>query len=373
MTTQPPQLAWSSAYQFIFQLEAMQRQSPKAIDNIVTELEPIFIDGHAYPLTRNEKEYRNSYVCSPYTAYVHYAKDELVLLNSKVLQWSLKGVITILAGLLKLGRINQTVSVNNWLFSTNIMPDWDAKTIKHLTEKLINANPLYSLSIRSLNQETDGELIQHLKKRGWLMLPARQVYLFMPEGHPDGHWWKRNNVKNDQRLLRNTSLTLVTPQQHKTQDFVEIERIFKQLFIDKHSAYNPQFSAEYFEMLHRLKLVEFFSFRNDEGRIVASIGLFTQHGVITAPIVGYDTELPKSLGLYRLLMAQLLKITKERNLPLNLSSGAGHFKRQRGGTPVVEYTALYIRHLPILQRGIQWGFTALLNRFAADFLQKHQL
>ncbi len=353
------------------EVNAMQQHaSPGAIRNVQTELESMLIENQAVPVTRNETEYDNSYVCSPYTAYIRYARDELGLLKSPKLQRFFKGVIWLADGLLQLGKINQTISINNWMFSTNPIPNWQENTVCELTQKLAHSNPQHSLSIRSLNRETNKELMQHLTSNGWILLPARQVYLFMKD---DPTWWRRNNVKNDQRLLRNTNLKLLEPYQHRSSDFFEIERCFNQLFIEKHSTYNPQFTADYLEFLHRQQLVEFFSFQDETGRIVGSIGLFTLHGIITAPIVGYDTRLPKSLGLYRLLMAVLLKQTHERKLSLNLSSGAGHFKRQRGGRPVVEYTALYVKHLPCTQRFIQTMFAKLLNRYAPDLLQKHEL
>lgn len=369
-----PEHLWSPTHRFVIGLEAMQRAvDERAIANVQTELDCIVLENQSIPITRNEREYDNSYVCSPYTAYVRYARDELGLIKQRSLQLALRGVIGVADIALRLARINQTVSLNNWLFSTNIVPDWQNDTIDYFTAKLAHANPQHSLSIRSLNTYSNAALIERLQAKGWLMLPARQVYLFPQEGDAGGDWWRKNNVKNDQRLLKNTQLQLVLPQAHQGDDFKAIERVFQQLFIDKHSAYNPQFSAAYFEFLHSHRLVEFFSFRDISGRIVASIGLFTQNGLITAPIVGYDTGLPKSLGLYRLLMAQLLKVTHERGLPLNLSSGAGHFKRQRGGVPFVEYTALYIDHLPWQQRWLQRGFAGLLNRFAPGFLQKYEL
>ncbi|WP_373020007.1 GNAT family N-acetyltransferase [Thiomicrorhabdus sp.] len=370
ISTQSSEMVWSLTHRYVMGVNAMQQHSTKAIRNVQTELESILIESCVIPVTRNQTEYDNSYVCSPYTAYIRYARDELGLLNNRGLQWFFKGVIHVADGLLQLGKINQTVSINNWMFSTNPVPSWQESTVQEMTQKLVYANPQHSLSIRSLNWETNAELLQHLQANDWILLPARQVYLFPAD---DPSWWKRNNVKNDQRLLRKTQLTLLEPNQHRSADFIEIERCFNQLFIEKHSAYNPQFTAEYFEFLHLHRLVEFFSFRDESGRIVASIGLFTQHDIITAPIVGYDTQLPKSLGLYRLLMAVLLKQTHERKQTLNLSSGAGHFKRQRGGTPVIEYTALYVKHLPCSQRFIQTMFAKLLNRYAPGLLQKHEL
>lgn len=364
-------IKWFPAQDFVMGLSAMQgHQPPKAIRNVQTELDSLCIEDQILPLTRNRHEYNNSYVCSPYTAYIRYARDELGLIDNRTSRFGLNILITVASGLLRLGQINQTLSINNWLFSTNIVPNWQAESVRQFTQQLASKNPTHSLSIRSLNQETDAELMQTLLSKGWQLMPARQVYLFLQTGQA---WWKKNNVQNDQRLLRKTPFIQIKPSEHKSADFKSIERCFNQLFIEKHSELNPQFSAEYFEFLHNHKLVEFFSFRTAEGRIIASIGLFTQHGLMTAPILGYDTDLPQQLGLYRLLIAVLLKECHERQLPLNLSSGAGGFKRQRGGKPVIEYTALYTQHLPWLTRFILKGFSKLLNKFASDFLQKHQL
>ncbi len=346
------------------QLQQVPPAFPSWIRNLHTDYQTLEIQGHIIPITKNQTDYHNSYVCSPYTAYISYARDELGLLSNKGLRWFLKGVIQVASGLLKLGKINQTIAINNWLFSTNLIPKWHAETIQNLTQHLSQENPKHSLTIRSLNQETDHDVMQNLQQQGWLLLPARQIYLFTK----DDNWWQRNNVKNDQRLLRKTKLTLVAPKDHQTQDFIDIENCFHQLFIEKHSQYNPQFTAVFFELAHRHQQVEFFSFKDKSGRIIASIGLFTQHNIITAPIVGYDTNLPQKLGLYRLLMAILLKITHERNQTLNLSSGASHFKRQRGGKPIIEYTALYVKHLPFTQRIILKTFSRLLNHFGSNIL-----
>jgi hypothetical protein len=55
-------------------------------------------------------------------------------------------------------------------------------------------------------------------------------------------------------------------------------------------------------------------------------------------------------GFYRLLVAMLLKRVAEEGTLLNYSSGAGDFKRRRGGEGCLEFNAVYTRHLPIEQR-----------------------
>lgn len=342
----------------------------QAIQNVATRLTLENIQNEWVPVTVNQTEYDNSYVCSPYTAYISYARDELGLLNNVFLETALKGVIGLGSLTLKQAKINQTVSLNNWLVSTNLVPDWSEATLQTLVTDLTQRYPDHSLSLRSLNARTDGDMMARLKAHGWLLIPARQVYLFDNE---NTDWWKRNNCKNDQRLLRKTILRYAPASELEYEDFADIERIFTQLFIDKHSAHNPQFSTEFLYHLHTSGLVDFHTFRDSSGQVVGAIGVFTQRDIITTPILGYDTRLPKSLGLYRLLMAVLLKHTYESGKLMNLSSGAAEFKRMRGGQPHIEYTAFYVKHLPPKRRHLMQAFAGLVNRTAPNQFEKHQL
>lgn len=348
--------------------------SQAAIDNVETDYQTCTIGNTLVPISVNDSEYENSYVCSPFTANISYAKDELGLLQNPLLENTLKVGMTLAGRFLKLGKINKTVSLNNWLVSTNLLPKINPYELQKTTQKLIQDYPNHSLSIRSLNTAHNDELMQFLSDQGWLLIPARQVYLF----DTDHSWWKRNHTKKDQSLLRKveagkTSLKWLKPEDLQPHHFKNIQQCFRQLFIEKHSRYNPAFSESFLKALHDNEIIEFHSFADETGRIVASIGLFTQQNIITTPIVGYDTSLPKELGLYRLLMAVLLRLTYERQQPMNLSSGAGGFKRARGGEPTLEYTAFYCRHLPWYRRSIHNAFSNLVNRYAPKMFEQHQI
>lgn len=342
----------------------------KAIRNVHTQplLERI---GHEWvPATLNHSEYDNSYVCSPYTAYISYAKQELPLLNNRGLE--LLGAIGIrLASVwLKAAQINRTLSINNWLFSTNLPNnDWSANDLQTATHDWVKRYPDHHFTLRSLNPKHHHHLITHLKNQGWLLMPARQVYLF--DGQKSD-WWKRNNCKNDQRLLRKTELTWFGNDNIESTDYAQMALCFRQLFIEKHSHYNPDYTEAYFAQLHQSGLVSFQGFRDQNDKLIGMVGLFTQQGIITAPILGYDTQQPKSLGLYRLLIGLVLKQTHESGLAMNLSSGAGPFKAMRGGEAVTEYTAYYVKHLPITRRWLIQGFSWLLNQTLVKLFERQQ-
>ena len=350
-------------------MDIFQQTAPDGIANIATELSAFSLNELSIPMAKNQTDYQNSYVCSAYNAYIDYAAEELHLIKNPVQRVLIKATLPIFSAFLKFGKINQTLSLNNWLFSTCPFPETSKSTLQAMTQSLSQQHPSHSLSIRSLNSDFDAQLIQDLQSLGWLMLPARQVYLF-PN---DSNWWKKNNVKNDWRLLKKTPLELIPPEEHRPVDFYDIQKCFHQLYIEKHSQFNPQYSVEYLQQLHDKQLVEFYSFRNDEGKIVATLGLFTHNHILTMPIVGYDTTLPKSLGLYRLTIAQLLKIARERNQQLNLSSGAAHFKKQRGGQAMMEYTGYYCAHLPKRQQILLKSLHKLFDRYAEKLFASNEI
>ena len=319
----------------------------RPVHNVECDWEWLDLKEGLFPLTLHNSGFHDSYVGSFISAYLHYGWQEYAQLSpvqSKV-AWPLKQT---LLQWLKWSRFNQTVSVNNWLFSTSLHPNWSEASVQKIGE-LVKTYPAHSLSIRSLNQVQHADLIASLMNKGWVMLPARRIYWFDKLQSDD--WYRRNNNQNDRRLLKKTNYVQVEPHEHTDSDFHQVYRLVKSLFIEKHSEYNPHFSQDYLHHLHSSGLVEFYSFRDPDTKLlVATMGVFSQFNTLSIPLIGYDITLPQSLGLYRMLIAWLLRMTFHRNLSLNLSSGAGHFKRQRGGKPVIEYTALYLAHLPKKQQ-----------------------
>ena len=75
------------------------------------------------------------------------------------------------------------------------------------------------------------------------------------------------------------------------------------------------------------------------------------------PAVGHARD-ENNKGYYRSLFAALADYVEQHKLLLNYSSGAGDFKRKRGGVPLLEWTAI---HAPLNAR-----FKQSLIRIVAD-------
>jgi len=101
------------------------------------------------------------------------------------------------------------------------------------------------------------------------------------------------------------------------------------------------------------------------------MGYFVRNGVMTQPFFGYDTTLPQKIGLYRLLTMVTLLEGMEHGLMVHASAGVGPFKKLRGGMPVIEYNAVYDRHLP-LGRRLPWSVLKVLSdKIAIPVFQKY--
>ncbi|WP_163568489.1 hypothetical protein [Fodinicola feengrottensis] len=65
------------------------------VDNIRTTYGALFVDDSVIlPVSWNTTDYDNSYVCSPYTHYVTYAKEELRLLKNRALRSTLSTALS---------------------------------------------------------------------------------------------------------------------------------------------------------------------------------------------------------------------------------------------------------------------------------------
>jgi hypothetical protein len=99
------------------------------------------------------------------------------------------------------------------------------------------------------------------------------------------------------------------------------------------------------------------------------MGFFIRNHTTTPPLFGYDTNLPKQEGLYRLLTQLNIQEALQRNLLVHMSSGVGKFKKGRGGKSVIEYNAVYDKHLPT-QRQRPWKLLKAISKYAIPYFQK---
>ena len=281
----------------------------------------------------------------------------------------LKGVINLLSVVLKSAKINKIISINNWMLSTNLYPDWDGEDVPGLTHYITHCFPDHVILFRSLNEVTNSILIHQLKAAGYIRMPVRQVYLFQQSEN----YIKKKNTKVDLKLLDRSNYEIVSHQDITSVDYERIAELYALLYLDKYSIHNPHFTKDLIQLWHEQGALVMMGLRNEVGVLDGIVGCFERAGVTSAPLVGYDTGLPQSLGLYRMLIALVMRRADDNSMLLNLSSGAAEFKRLRGGEPQIEYAYVYCKNLSYYRRFV-WCFIAkLFDSIAVTILKKYKL
>lgn len=349
----------------------IENKSTALISNVETDYRILKVaDGIYFPVTINNTEWDSSFVCSPYTAYALYSKDELKQkINSRLIQYPLLLIIRLLAKWLRYGQINKNIHINNFLLSTNPYPEWSGIEIAEITNFIKKEYPNHAIIFRSLNQFQHQHLLTIFKKNDYLLIGSRQVYIY---DLTQESWLKHKNNKHDLALIKKQNLTYID--HAEMEPFLEEAlQLYQMLYLEKYSKYNPQFTLKYFKTCYNDGIVYFQGYKNSENILKSFSGLFIIENTITSPLVGYDTAAPQKEGLY-IHAAQLALLYKfKSNLLLNLSSGAPKFKRMRGGEPSIEYSAVFTKHLSTKRKIIMILLQFISNKIGVPLMEKYEL
>lgn len=320
------------------------------IQNAQTALQVLSHGDLTLPLTISQSGLNNTFVCSPFNQYVTYAREELRELKRPALERVLDSVMAGLGHWLRFTQIDDVVLLNNWLLTTNLYPALSLKSIRAITTELQERFTDKAIAWRSVHDYADAPLVRNFVACGYRLIPSRSVLFY---NAPRGDHHHRRDFKQDVRILEQSGYKLRGLESPGTAELERIRELYWLLYIEKYSHNNPQYTPGFFEFAARQGLLEFFALEK-AGRIDAVMGLYCRGGMMAAPVFGYDTRLPQELGLYRMLSACLTLEAERRSLILHASSGVAKFKRSRGATPLVEWTAVYDQHLP-LRRRLGWS------------------
>jgi len=354
-------------------LEPLLREgTDRFMRNVRTRMLVLRTEDLVLPVTVNDDDYDNSYVCSPYTHHIRYAKRELELLNRPLMEKSLSVILDVLGYLMKSSHLNQVVHVNNWLLSTNLYPRLSEGQLAAIVNTVREAFPEHAIVLRSLSSSLHPAMIATLQSKGCKLVPSRQIYLYRSNDPAFGNAKSRWLLKRDYELLAKNGYEFVTPLDITDTDVPRIAELYAMLYLDKYSYDNPQFDTAFIRLAKQTGVMTLYGLRK-EGRLDAVMGFFNRNGVMTTPLFGYDTSQPASVGLYRMLSACLIRQAREMGDLLHESAGAAQFKRNRGAIADIEYSAVFDNHLPL---GRRWCWTLLeqlLNGIGVPIMRKYKL
>ena len=348
------------------------KEQPVALAaNFHTEAAVLRLNGRLWSLSVNGGRGECSYPCSLLTQYVRYPLAELSLVPSRLLRVSARLGLALLGVALRCGRVDRSVQWSSSLLSTDLHDPALGAEADAATRVLIERFPDRAVLLRNIHAFEDPGLPERLKSCGYELITSRQIYFF--DGKT-GCFGARSDVKRDWKALRSLKdYSVVEHSQFTSSEVPRILELYRMLYLEKHSSLNPQYTERFVEGALAGGFLEFRGLRHTSGRLDGVFACFSRGDVTSTPFIGYDTTLPAELGLYRLLVALLLQRVAGDKVLLNYSSGAGEFKRRRGGEPAIEWNAVYVRHLPWYRRAVFKLLQFLANRFGRRFLEDNQI
>lgn len=321
------------------------------------------------PVTVNDAERGNAWVCSPRTTYADYAAEEARRLLPAVPARAIAGLCSGLGGVLGWAQLDRVVAINNWCVSTNLYPPLQELPLDALLRQARERWPTHALWLRSLNTHDNPQWLAALQARGFRLIASRQIYLY-----PELSTQRRGrDLSADLKLLQRTDLQRVGDDGIGEDDYPRIAALYAMLYLDKYSHCNPAYHPQMLRDWHRDGLLRLEGFRDADGQLQCIAGMFGTAQAVTTPIVGYDTSQPQKMALYRTLAASSFRAALDSGRLLNLSAGAATFKRQRGGQPMIEYSAVLDAHRPRRTRAAVQLLSTLTRHLGIPLMRRYRL
>lgn len=346
--------------------------------NVAVCFETVEAGGQTLPLTRPRSPRQGgahartpqSYVVSPHSHFIDYARDELGELRSAPVRALAARAIDALDLLTRSARLDDIVLVGNALVSTNLQPDLSETAVRALTAALTARHPNLAIGWRSVHARGT-RLPDTLRRAGYRLIPSRSV-LFLPTRGTE--WQSLRDTRRDRALLETSGYSVREAPRDDAGASDEptrrrIAELYDLLYVDKYSPLNPRYTPEFIAVAQRSGLLRVVLLERD-GRIDAAFGYTIAHGLLAAPMVGYDTALPQELGLYRMVSYVIARTAHDAGVDLHGSSGVAAFKRNRGADAELECTAVFTRHLPWPRR-VGWAVLDIVVRRLAVPLVRH--
>ncbi|UTW62427.1 GNAT family N-acetyltransferase [bacterium SCSIO 12741] len=337
------------------------------IDNLHGSIHYLFINGNTVPYyLPNHRQRHEAYVGSIVNQYIVYGLEEYEEKNGKKpwIGWLKKGV----AGLFRTLQLDKTIHIDMNLLSTSFASCNSALDYWEASAHLMERYPRHALVIRGM---TRPELIEPLEDYGYWRITNRKIYqVDMSSGFPK----KKRPLQQDvKRWTKQEDYEWRPVDYNDENELTRILELYRSIYLEKHSRLNPRYTPGFVRLALEKQWLMGEVLVNDKNYPVAVQLYLVQDGQITTPFIGYDVTVPREHRLYPFLNLRLMEKAQSGGYLLNMSSGAGTFKKQRGGVGQLEFLLVHDRHLPWFRR-IPWRLLSYFTeKYARPYLEEHDV
>ncbi len=337
------------------------------VANVASRMALLACGERRLPVTIDDGGLGRSYVASPHSAYVLYAREEIDIVGMKRGRGAARLALSMLDRLLRAADLNRCVHVDNMLLSTNLHDGWEGEGLADIRRLLAQRFPRHLLILRSIDRWSSPALLKAARADGWVLAPARQIWVVDDLARD---WSPRNNQANDRRALAASGLRMDEPGAFGETEAARVAELYRLLYVDRYSALNPIFTPAFVQLTQQIGLIHYRVARDSDGIIMAVAGMMARGDVMTPPVVGYDTTRPQSEALYRIASWMFSDWAMARGLRLHGSAGAADFKRRRGAHGEIEYMAIHAGHLSTARRTTIRALAAMLEAWLVPMMRR---
>lgn len=340
------------------------------IENLYGEVGLLAFEGYLLPFTLgNYKRKKTAYVASNISQYIDYAEDEIISnpKYKKQLRIIAPIVFEILRVFSRATGFDKCIFLNTFFLSTNLPQGKIPSGIEEAIKTLKKHYPNRAIVFKGIAANRSLPLLHRLKQSGFKTIPGRLLYFI---AHDDEDFKKKRPYQQDlKRWQKAEGFTWVKPDKLLEEQRRTIVKFYKDLYLEKYSLFNPQYTERFIKAAHESKILPF-DLLFKENELLAVQAIHTNQNELTTPFIGYDQKKPKDWNLYRFMNIRMTQLAIEKNLDFNMSSGAGKFKKQRGGKPIFEYNLVYLKGMAFYRKWPYLFFKWLFNKYVKPAMLK---
>ncbi len=336
--------------------------SADLVKNIKAELKILRINDHLCPISIHDPYSESTYTCSM-KGSLEFTREKLLKSNNWIQKRLGANLLALSSCIVTPLHVDKVIIVDNWLFPTNTYPDLETKDLEAATTLLTQKYPDHAILFNFINASMNADLLTRLHSCGYKSLTWKTSVIV----DPTKDFRFTSYIKRDFSLHKNTHFISVNHDEFTPKDYPRIVKLYNMLFLEKHTFRNLQITEAFIKVCHENSILHFLGVRNPEGELEGVTALFIKGNKMIDPIIGYNTSLPKKLGIYRIMKSMQLRYVLDHKLVHNCGSGAIEFKKLRGGIISRDHIAWYTDHLPYKRRFtyqlIEKGFQASRRLF----------
>ena len=302
-------------------------------------------------------------ILSPLGHHVYYPVEEIGR-RSWLGRRGVRALVSPLEALFRIGRLDRVALVNHWLLSGAPEPTIPEEAWPAVVAYLAHRHPRHALVVQDIKPDLQAGTAQALMAAGARPVPTRMVNIIDPADPLKGKRFKKTRYKRTvgERMVREAEDDRVTREAARAQPET-LARLYRQSNVERHSALNPNYTAEFFRTALGCETFDIHAWRapgTGGGEIVAFNIQRSDPGVIYWSTFGAERDGASGDGLYERITATDIITALETGKLLDWGAGADEFKRLRGAQPHLQVEMVITGHLPPHQRAA-WNALAYLR------------